>query len=148
MRFFAAAFAVIAVVCVGCSSSGGSGSPSSSAPAAAKVCSDVAALQTSLSALTKLDIVSVGVSGVRSALADVQAKAGALAADKTHFQPQIDALTSAVSQLSATVQNLPSGSVATKASAIATQLATVISAGRTLQSALANACPTEAPTSP
>ena len=105
-------------------------------------------MQTSLSALTKLDIVSVGVSGVQSALADVRAKAGALASDKTQFQPQIDALTSAVSQLSATVQNLPSGSVATKASAIAAQVVAVTSAGRALQSALANACPAAAPTSP
>jgi hypothetical protein len=143
VRYLIAAAAALLLL-TACSSSGGSGSPSSSAAGPGQVCADAAALRSSLSSLKNIDILAVGGNGVRSALADVQAKAAALASDTSSFQPQVDALKNAIAQLTSTLQDLPSGSIASKATTIGAQLAAVGLAGQSLATALTTACPSGA----
>jgi hypothetical protein len=138
------AVAAALLLLTACSSSGGSGSPSTSEAGTAQLCADAAALRSSLASLKNIDILAVGGNGVSSALADVQAKASALASHKSSFQPQIDALKSAITQLTNTLQDLPTGSIATKATTIGSQLAAVGVAGQSLASAVTTACPSGA----
>ena len=138
------ALATSLILTVSCSSSKHSSSATSTpttAPAA--VCSDYEALETSLNNLTSLNVMSVGTNGLKAALNDVTSKANALASSShQEFTPQIDALKTAVSNLSNTIKNVPNGGLRTALGTIGAQLSAIGVAGHDLKTAVGSACPT------
>ena len=76
----------------------------------AQFCSDRQALQTSVDDLKNVDVIESGKSGLTDAVDEVKKNAEALkdsASDE--FKPDVDALTSAISELGDAVKNIGSG---------------------------------------
>jgi hypothetical protein len=150
------AVAVLAVTAslaltAGCTSSSSSKStnPATTAPTTSAttansttVCADYDALKQSLSNLTHISVLTAGRDGINAALSDVTAKLTTLKSSaRQEFEPQIDQLDSAVTQLKTTVSNLTSGNLAGSVTTIATQLTAIGTAGRNLGSAVSSTCP-------
>ncbi len=114
-----------------------------SASGASAICSDAADLRASMTALTNLQLASVGVSGVTAALTDVQSSAQALAVSGRELVGvQVNTLLASVQALQTTLTGLgaqPSpgaGLVAVKAA-----IDQIKSAVADVESALGNTCP-------
>lgn len=106
------------------------------------VCADYDALKQSLSNLTHINVLTAGRDGINAALSDVTSKLTTLKSSaQQEFEPQIDQLDTAVTQLKNTVSNLSSGNLAGSVKTIATQIAAIGTAGRNLGSAVASTCP-------
>jgi hypothetical protein len=123
------------------SSSSKSASGSGPAPSASAVCADYQALTASLRNLASLNVVPVGANGLKAAVEDVQAKASALGSSSEQFAPQVNALKSAVTQLTDTLNMLPSGGLDAALGRIGPQISAVAKAGQDLQTAVGSACP-------
>lgn len=141
VRVLAVALAALVVVglSAGCSSSNKSGSQS---PTTAAVCGDYQALKKSLSDLTSMNVISSGVSGVKSAVSDVGTKLKNLKSSaKKQYAPQINDLNQAVDKLKTTVSNLSSGNLRGSVTTIAQEIAAIGTAGQALGKAIKNTCP-------
>ena len=116
--------------------------PSASGGASA-ICSDAADLRASMTALTNLQLTSVGVSGVTAALTDVQSAAQALAVSGhelvgvpvTNLLASVQALQTTLTGLG-NQPSLGAGLVAVKAA-----IDQIKAAASDVESALGNACP-------
>ena len=134
---------LLAVAC----SSDGSGTDSStpaatSASAAVDGCAELAALETSLEALSNVEPLQDGLNALESALADSKTKltAAASAASET-LRPSVEDVQTAIDQLQSALQGVTSSDLAASATAIGTALAGVGSAATNLKSTLSQDCP-------
>jgi len=135
------------LLAVACSSSDGSGTDSStpaatSASAAVDGCAELAALETSLEALSNVEPLQDGLNALESALADSKTKltAAASAASET-LRPSVEDVQTAIDQLQSALQGVTSSDLAASATAIGTALAGVGSAATNLKSTLSQDCP-------
>ena len=159
-RFASSAVAAVALLCA-LTSCGGSSAPSeasspaataasttaaSSSPspsgAATEACADVAALKSSLDALTKVKPLQDGAPALTTAIDNVKAnldKAQASASEA--LQPDIQQVKTAFAQLQTAASGLTGSNLKEKAPAIATALAQVAAATKALSATMAEACP-------
>jgi hypothetical protein len=155
-RYSFSTAAVIALLCIltscGTSSAPTQTSPSQSSPAASsspspsgaatEACADVAALKSSLEALTKVKPLQDGVPALTTAIDNVKTnldKAEASASEA--LQPDVQQVKTAFAQLQTAASGLTASNLKEKAPAIATALAQVAAATKALSAALAEACP-------
>lgn len=116
--------------------------PTGTGTASAAVCDDYQALQDSLAAVVSVDVAKAGLDGLKSALGTVADRLATLKASaQQEFAPQVDELDRAVQQLQATVEDASSGGGTAALKSIGSRLAAVATAGRSLASAVAKACP-------
>ena len=158
-RFASSAVAAVALLCA-LTSCGGSSAPSdasshaaaasttaaSSYPspsgAATEACADVAALKSSLDALTKVKPLQDGAPALTTAIDNVKAnldKAQASASEA--LQPDVQQVKTAFAQLQTAASGLTASNLKEKAPAIATALAQVAAATKALSATMAEACP-------
>ena len=107
------------------------------------MCGDVAALRASIAGLKDLKLLQVGTAGVKTAVADVQAKAEALkaSAGAAVAQPIGDLLT-AVAALQTAVTNLgDQSSLGAAAVSIKTSIDQIATAAAAVQTAVSSPCP-------
>ena len=154
VRLLASAlFLALAVAACAASSSPTPGTPTarattqtSTVPAAsgsAAICADAAHFRASMTALTGLTLATVGVSGVTTALTDVQSSAQALAVSGHDLvgQPVSDLLTS-VQALQTTLTGLgDQPSLGAKLVAVKAAIEQIKTAASAVESALATTCP-------
>lgn len=149
------AMALLAAACSATTSStapsAASSTASSSAPTAAAsassgsgaMCDDVAALRASIAALKDLKLLEVGTAGVKTAVADVKARAEAVkvSAGATLGQP-IDDLLTAVAALQTTVTSLGDQSgLAAAAVSIKASIEQIGTAAAGVQTTMSSPCP-------
>jgi hypothetical protein len=139
----------ITLYCAACTSSSKStsspsapASPTSTTQGTAEFCSAYEALKASVQHLASLNVIAVGTNGLKAAADDVKQKAAALAASAGVFAPQVNAVTTAIAQLEATLRNLPSSGLRGALPTISSQITAVVTASRQLASAVTTACPT------
>jgi hypothetical protein len=123
---------VVAMPLLGC------GSSSSSKPS---YCAQQEELKKSVKALGEVNVVSGGTNAITAALTKVESDAkGLLAATKSEFPTQTQALESSISELSKAVQGLSGSSSATAIAAIPAAVVAVGSAVSQLASATSSKC--------
>ena len=113
------------------------------ASGAAAICADAAHFRASITALTDLTLATVGVSGVTTALTEVQSAAQSLAVSGHELvaQPVSDLLTS-VQALQTTLTGLgDQPSLGAKLVAVKTAIEQIKTAASDVEAALATACP-------
>ena len=139
--------AAVALLGAACSSGGGSPasspSPSASASASAAVCTDVAALRSSVAEIGHLSANASALAKLKTDVARIRANLDALRATaSSQWHAQIDALTSSLSTLQKTLTNLGSqSSPVAAAKAVSTDLAAVTSDASSLLRAASTRCP-------
>jgi len=131
--------ALLAACSSSTTSSGASGSASGSAQPA--VCKTVNDLKASLADLKNVDIKQNGTSAVSAQLTKIQQELQALKTDAHgQYATQIDALMTALSGLSASLSAAGSHLNTSTVTALASSVATVVSAGTNLVTAVSNTC--------
>ena len=120
--------------------------PSSSAPATTaaptEACADVAALKSSLEALTAVKPKEDGVAALRTAIADVKTNLGpAKASVSETLQPSVEQVTTAFADLQTAAAGLTADNLREKAPDIAAAMTQVRTATAALSSALTESCP-------
>lgn len=133
--------AIVLALLSACGSSSSKSSGSAASASTSVVCSDYQALKDSLGNLTNIKVLSAGPNGVKAAADDVDAKASALASSSQQFAPQVDALKTAVSQLTSTLSGVPSAGFQGALSTLGPQISAVGKAGQNLQTAIGSTCP-------
>ncbi len=115
------------------------------ASGAAAICADAAHLRASMTALTNLNLASVGVSGVTAALADVQAATQALGVSGRELVgPQVSNLQASVQALQTTLTGLgDQPTLAAKLVAVKTAIDQITTAAADVETALGTTCPTQ-----
>lgn len=133
--------------CSGSSPATTSGSPSAvstSTPtvAASAACTDAAALKGSLEALKAVDVRQDGVPALTSALADAKAKLLVSVASATAaLKPSVQGVQTSVDALESAASGLTTSNATQQAPAVATALAEVAVATRSLTTAISQGCP-------
>jgi len=135
------------LLAVACSGSDGSGTDSStpaatSTSAAVDGCAELAALETSLEALSSIEPLQDGLNALESAVADSKTKLTAAASAVSEaLRPAVEDVQTTFDQLQSALQGVTSSSLAASATAIGTALADVGSAATNLKSTLSQDCP-------
>lgn len=103
--------------------------PTTTISSTEQVCSDREALRDAVSALTDVDVVAEGTSGIEAAVTDVRESLDALRSSASaDLQPDVDALRDALDSLQTAIGDIGSAGV----SGVASAAQDVASAGRTL----------------
>jgi hypothetical protein len=114
--------------------------PTTVTPTAA--CADVAALKSSLDALTQVRLTEDGVRALTTAIADVKAKLDkAEATASPALQPAVQQVKAAFADLQTAASGITAGNLREKAPAIAAAMKQVGSATQALRSTLTESCP-------
>jgi hypothetical protein len=114
--------------------------PTTATPTAA--CADVAALKSSLDALTQVRLTEDGVRALTTAIADVKAKLDkAEASASPALQPAVQQVKAAFGDLQTAASGITAGNLREKAPAIAAAMKQVGSATQALRSTLTESCP-------
>ena len=151
-RRIAAVAAVAASVCVIAGCSGTSTATTSSSPSAVSsststvtesaACTDAAALRASLETLKAVDVHQNGVPALTSALTDVKAKLlVSVASASAALKPGVEGVKTSVDALETAASGLTTSNVTQQAPAVATALAGVAVATRSLTTAISQGCP-------
>ena len=133
----------------GCGSSYTTGSTATTSPAASATtatprpgCADVAALRSSLEALTKVNPLQDGLTSLNAAIADVKSKLDAATASAgTDLQPAVDQVNTALTALQTTVSGTTADNIRQKAPAIINALQQLSTATASLATMLMQRCP-------
>jgi hypothetical protein len=135
------AVACIAFGLAGCSSDSGSGASSTTTTAKAAVCADKDALESSVRALSNVDLTG-GKNAVTSAVDKVTKNLDALGESaKADLKPQVDDVKSAVTDLQTAVENLSDGSLTDNLQAVGNAIAKVGTTAGDLFGSLSSKCP-------
>ncbi len=103
-------------------------------------CSDRASLENSIKGLTSLNV-SCGVSGLQAQVTKVQNDATALVSSaKSDFPSQTSAITTSVDALKSAVKQLSSGPSAANIAAVTTDAASVVSSVKSFMDATSSKC--------
>jgi len=157
-RSASAAVAAVALLCVlgGCGTSSTpspTSPPATTAPATtaaaptapaptAAACEDVAALKSSLEALTKVKPAQDGVAALKTAIADVKSSLDAAEASASPvLQPSVQQVKTAFADLQTAASGLTADNFKQKAPSIAPAMKQVVTATQGLSSALTQTCP-------
>jgi hypothetical protein len=132
-----------------CGSSYTTGSTATTSPAAPATtatprpgCADVAALRSSLEALTKVNPLQDGLTSLNAAIADVQSKLNAARASAgMDLQPAVDQVNTAFTALQTATTGVTADNIRQKAPAIITALQQLGTATASLATMLAQKCP-------
>ena len=123
--------------------------PAASTPTASPasaLCQDVAALRASLDMLKHVTVGKGTVNEIKSDLADVKTKLGAVKTElHGQWQAQVSALEDALAKLQAAVNDLASNFSASTVSGTVSALRGVAAAGSNLLAALSKQCPSASP---
>jgi hypothetical protein len=115
--------------------------PTTAAPTAA-ACEDVAALRSSLEALTKVKPAEDGVAALKTAIADVKTNLDAAEASASPvLKPSVEQVKTAFADLQTAASGLTTDNFKQKAPAIASAMRQVGTATQALSSALTQSCP-------
>jgi methanogenic corrinoid protein MtbC1 len=146
----AAACVVVASFAAGCSSSSATSAPAStsasakaSASASAKtaVCQSAADLKTSVTGLKDTNITANGLSAIQDQLTKIEQQFQKFMADaKGQFKPQTDAMSSALSTLTSSLDAAKSNPNAGTLATVASSALSVVTAGKNLVTAVTNTC--------
>lgn len=137
---FVAAAAIAVVAATGCSSS--SKSSSGTSTTGGSVCTSRANLKTSVAALTDPQVLKEGKASVQSAVDTVKTDFDALASSvKATYQPQVDAVKSAMTGLQTAVGNFGSGNALGNLQAVGSAVSNVGTTTTALVTALKAECP-------
>ncbi len=124
------ALAAVVLVAVGC---GGDDKPA--------YCSNVSALQQSVTDLKDVQLESGALSTLQTDLQTVQTNADAVVSSaKADFPSETSALESSVSSLSTAIQKLPSSATPQQLAALVPKITSTVTAAQDLQSATSSAC--------
>ena len=108
----------------------------------AAACEDVAALKSSLEALTKVRPAQDGVGALKTAIANVKSNLDTAEASASPvLKPSVDQVKAAFAALQTAASGLTADNVKQKAPSIASAMGQVVIATRALSSTLANSCP-------
>lgn len=130
------------IAVAGCSSDSGSSSSSSTISPKQAVCADRTDLKNSVDDLRNLSVANEGKSGVESALKKVQKNIDALGQSaKKAYQPDVDAVKSALDQLQTAVNDFGNQSVSQSVEAVGTAISKVGQATSRLVSEVQSGCP-------
>ena len=156
-RSASAAVAAVALLCVlgGCGTSStpnptsppATTAPATTAavpttPAPTAACEDVAALKSSLEALTKVKPAQDGVAALNTAIADVKSSLDAAEASASPvLQPSVQQVKTAFADLQTAASGLTADNFKQKAPSIAPAMKQVVTATQGLSSALTQTCP-------
>jgi uncharacterized lipoprotein YehR (DUF1307 family) len=114
--------------------------PTTSAPTTA--CADVAALKSSLEALTQVRPVEDGLQALTTAIADVKTNLDKAEASASQaLQPDVQQVKSAFAELQTAASGTTADNLRQKAPAIAAAMKQVVTATEALRSTLAKSCP-------
>ena len=123
-------------------SCGANPEPSQPSPAATTACADVAALKSSLEALTQVRPGEDGVRALTTAIADVKTKLDkAEASASPALQPDVQRVKAAFAELQTAVSGTTADNLRQKAPGIAVAIKQVATATQGLRSTLAQSCP-------
>ena len=115
--------------------------PTTAAPTAA-ACEDVAALKSSLEALTKVKPAEDGVAALKTAIANVKTNLDAAEASASPvLQPSVEQVKTAFAELQTAVSDLTADNFRQKAPSIASAMKQVSTATQALSSTLTQSCP-------
>jgi hypothetical protein len=115
--------------------------PTTAAPTAA-ACEDVAALRSSLEALTKVKPAEDGVAALKTAIANVKTNLDAAEASASPvLQPSVEQVKAAFAELQTAVSGLTADNFKQKAPSIASAMKQVGTAKEALSSTLTQSCP-------
>ena len=115
--------------------------PTTAAPTAA-ACEDVAALKSSLEALTKVKPAEDGVAALKTAIANVKTNLDAAEASASPvLQPSVEQVKTAFAELQTAVSGLTADNFRQKAPSIASAMKQVRTATQALSSTLTQSCP-------
>jgi hypothetical protein len=115
--------------------------PTTAAPTAA-ACEDVAALRSSLEALTKVKPAEDGVAALKTAIANVRSSLDAAEASASPvLQPSVEQVKAAFAELQTAVSGLTADNFKQKAPSIASAMKQVGTAKEALSSTLTQSCP-------
>ena len=152
------AVAAVALLCV-LGSCGTSSTPSQTSPpttaapattaaapttgaSTAAACEDVAALKSSLEALTKVKPAQDGVAALKTAIANVKTSLDAAEASASPvLQPDVEQVKTAFADLQTAASGLTADNFKQKAPSIASAMRQVVTATQALSSALTQSCP-------
>jgi hypothetical protein len=150
-RSASAALAAVALLCVlaGCGTSSApnqtsppeaSAAPTSAAPTSA--CADVAALKSSLEALTKVKPSEDGLPALTTAIADVKINLDAAQTSASPaVQPSVEQVKAAFAELHTAASGITADNLRQNAPAIATAMKQVATSTQALSSTLTQSCP-------
>lgn len=115
---------------------------STAGEATAAACEDVAALKSSLEALTKVRPVQDGVGALRTAIANVKSNLDTAEASASPvLKPSVEQVKTAFDALQTAASGLTADNVRERAPSIASAMVQVVTATRALSSTLADSCP-------
>jgi hypothetical protein len=115
--------------------------PTTAAPTAA-ACEDVAALKSSLEALTKVKPAQDGVAALETAIDNVKTSlAAAEASASPVLQPEVQQVKTAFAELQSAASGLTADNLKEKAPAIASAMKQVVTATEALSATLTQSCP-------
>lgn len=135
------ALVCVALVLTGCSSDSDSSSTSSTTTTKEAVCSDKESLESSVEALTDIDLTE-GTNAITAALDQVKDDLDALGDSvQTDLQPEVDDVKSALSDLETAVGDFGDGSLTDDLQATGNAIAEVGSSAADMFSALSTKCP-------
>jgi hypothetical protein len=135
-------FGVVLLLIVGLVTSGCGGDDASDASPSPSACTDVMALQGSLTSLTQVDPVNDGVDALKSAATDVKTDLeAALSAVSSELEPAVDQVKTAFDGLEAALQGVSSaGGLGAAATEIGTAMTQVGSASTNLSTEVGEVC--------
>jgi hypothetical protein len=156
LRSASAALAAVALLCI-LASCGTSSTPSQTSPpettaartsaattpaATAAACEDVAALKSSLDALTKVNPAEDGVAALTTAIANVKTNLDAAETSASPaLQPSVQQVKTAFGELQTAASGVTADNLRQKAPAIASAIKEVATATQALSTTLSQACP-------